>query len=195
MNDAGGPWLGGDPAGRRGQFHVRPEGDGIVPLPVEALTTAAVATVERFGRLELHGLEYYLPISLAGPATSRLEHGRNWFALADPQAQAPLRVTLDSGESAIVAERRQDILQALEDVSLEDLDPRLLDDGKAVDFPDPVPWRWWLGDGPPHTATFSMTASEWAPLAIGRVVTYCVEACRSIGVTDHIGVRVVRSAR
>jgi hypothetical protein len=197
MNDAGGPWLGDDPIGRRGEFQVYPEHDGSVPLPVEAFTTTAVAAVGRFGPLELHGLEYYVPISLAGPATTRLDDGWRWFALDDPRDRAPLLVTLDSGDSPSAVERRLDIHRALEEVSpaWEGLDPMLLADADAVDFADPVPWRWWLGDGPPHTATFSVTAMEWAPLAIGRVVTTMIEACRSIGLTDHLGLRIVRSHR
>jgi hypothetical protein len=195
MNDAGGPWLGNDPTGRRGQFQVRPITDGNRPLPVEAFTMAAVAAVRRFGPLELHGLEYYLPIDLAGPATSGLEHGRHWFALAEARRRTPLTVTLDSGDSSVVVERRHEILQTLEDVSpaAEALAPAVSPDAEPADFADPVPWRWWLGEGPPHTVTLSATATEWTPLAVGRVVTFVVEACRSIGMTDHIGVRVVRS--
>lgn len=191
MNDAGGPWFGEDAATLRGWFQVAPERR---MLPVEALTDAAVRTLERFGALEVDGLEYYVPVGDVGPAARRLLEGQAWFALAPPGRRARLRVTLDSGDSAAVAERGDAIVESLIGVvpAEEGLDAARLPDEALVDFAEPVPWRWWLGDATAHTATFAATATEWSPLGLGRVVSCFVEACRTAGLTEPVGFRVVR---
>lgn len=196
MNDAGGPWLGGDSAGRRGQFQVDPDGEGMLPLPIEPFTATATAALERFGALTLHGLEYYLPLSVGGPASRRIAAGHEWFTLASPETRTPLKITIDGGESSEVADRRRALVEALNVVSpsSEGLEASLLDDAASVDFADPVPWRWWLGEGhPSRTVTLAATATEWTPLALGRVVSLISEACRHTGLTRHVGVRVVRA--
>lgn len=194
MNDAGGPWLGADRRERRAQFQVTPANGAGEPLPIEAFTCTAVAAVERFAALELHGLEYYLPLELAGSAASRVQSGAGWFTLAGREARTRVRVTLDSGESMVVVERVEEILQSLSGLGgPEELEATVDVDCEPVDFPNPVPWRWWLGAGPANTTTFDVTATEWTPLAIGRVTTLFAEAFRSIGVTEAIGVRIVRA--
>lgn len=192
MNDAGGPWFGDGAGGLRGRFQVSPEGDGGAVLPVEAFTDAALSTLERFGLLDLEGLEYYVPISEGGPATEHIQAGRNWFALAPSDRRTRLRITLDAGDSPLAADRADDVLRNLRDIapSEEGLDPVRLDDHEQVDFAEPVPWRWWLGDGEPHTVSLSATASGPTALGLGRVVSLLVEACRMSGIADGLGVRI-----
>lgn len=186
MNDAGGPWF---DRSLCGWFQVDPADR---PLPVEALTDAAARTLSRFGLLDIEGLEYYAPAT-APSAVRRLRNGQAWFALAPPAERARVRVTLDAGDSASLVEHRNALVRALNGLapSEEGLDVRASDE--PVEFATPVPWRWWLGNGRPHTMTIGVTATEWSPLGLGRVAALVVEACRTAGLTDAIGLRLARA--
>jgi hypothetical protein len=186
MNDAEGPSFGD---GLCGWFQVDPDGQ---PLPLEALTDAAVRTLERFGSFELAGLEFHVP-GAAGSVARRLLDGQAWFALASPEERTRVRLTLDAGGSSLVVERLDAILDALSGFEEEGLSPTRLPDDAEVAFDPPVPWRWWLGDSTPRTATIGATATEWSALGLGRVVARLVDACRSAGVTESVGVRVARA--
>ncbi|MFC5137002.1 hypothetical protein ACFPK1_02055 [Actinomycetospora rhizophila] len=186
MNDAGGPWFGD---GLCGWFQVEPDGQ---PLPVEALTDAAVRTLERFGALELAGLEYHVP-GTARSVTRRLLEGQAWFALAAPGAHTRVCLMLDSGGSSLVADHGDAILHASSGLEEEGLSPARLADDAGVAFEQPVPWRWWLGDGPPHAVTIGATATEWSALGVGRVVARLVDACRTVGITEPVGIRAARA--
>lgn len=186
MNDSGGPWFGD---GLCGWFQVEPDGQ---PYPVEALTDAAVRTLERFGALELTGFEYYVP-GTDGSVMRRLLEGQAWFALAPPAGRTRVRLTLDSGASSLVVDRCDAVLEALSGYEDEGLSPTRLADDAEVAFEQPVPWRWWLGEGTPHTVTIGATATEWSPLGLGRVVARLVVACRIAGIREPVGVRVART--
>ncbi|MCD2186612.1 hypothetical protein [Actinomycetospora soli] len=194
MNDAGGPWLGSSSTGRRAEFQVAPDVGWGPALPLEAFTFTALASVARFGPLELHGLEYYVPMESVQPAPSEIETGRAWFATADTGTRTRLRITIDSGDSPAAPDNADDIVRAIERISPaeERTDVSIPHGLEHVDFSDPVPWRWWLGEGVPHLLTLQATATEWSGLGVGRVARLIVEACSSIGVVDPIGVRVVR---
>lgn len=185
MNDAGGPWFGD---GLCGWVQVEPDGQ---PLPVEALTDAAVRTLERFGTLDVTGLDYHVPGS-DGSVARRLLEGQAWFALAHPEERTGIRATLACG-SALVVNRWDAILDALSGLEEEGLSPVRLPDDEEVTFEPSVPWRWWLGDSVPRTVTLGSKATEWSPLGLGRVVARLVHACRSAGITEAVGVRVSRA--
>lgn len=201
MNDAGGPWSGADPTALCGWFQVVPMGEGREPLPLVPFTAATVATVARFGEFSLTGLEFYLPLPRAGPEQWRLMSGRSWFDPIDPTGRTPLRITLDSGTDPSVAERVDDLLDALDSLwsARMHFHFEAADDNTAVEFAAPSPWRWWLGDDDgsstfaSHTCTLTATAPEWSPIALGYTVAYVSEACRAVGIPVEIGVRIVRA--
>ena len=200
MNDAEGPWTGADHAALCGWFQVGPPQGGFGPLPLVPFTATTVATVGRFGEFTLSGLEYYLPLPSAGAEQWRLLSGRSWFGPIDPARHTPLRVTLDSGTEPDVAERSEEVLGALRTLCPPGaiFHFEAVDDPATVEFTSPSPWRWWLGgDGsttfPSHTFTLAATAPEWTPIALGYTVAYISEACRAVGITAEIGVRVARA--
>lgn len=196
MNDAGGPWPGDDPAELRGWFQVAAHPDTDEPLPVEALTFAAVNSVERFGRLTLFGLEFYLPLWCSGPANVRLLDGQAWFGAADPAARTRILLTLDSGTSDVVVERSGDILDAIDALGSRGagFEFARAEGAAAVEFSSPVPWRWWLGENGTHTTSMSVVVPERSSFALGRAVAYVAEACRFVSISTAVAVRIAGSA-
>lgn len=194
MNDAGGPWTGGDDATLCGWFQVGPPYPAVGPLPLVPLVDAAVATVGRFGEFRLAGLELHVPVQNAGSAYGRLLSGRSWFAPTDPSRRTRLRVTLDAGPDHDVAARSDGILDALGSLcppgAIFEFGPA--GDSGAVELSPPVPWRWWLGDGPGRTLTLGATVPEWTPIALGQAITYVAEACRTAGMRSPLGVRIAQ---
>ncbi|MEJ2866745.1 hypothetical protein WCD74_03155 [Actinomycetospora sp. OC33-EN08] len=193
MNDAGGPSFTEEGRDLCGWFQVSPLNEHVVGLPIPSFTDTCATTLGRFGTLDVEGYEYYLPTSVAGPAGRQIANAENWFSFAPPASRTRVVVSLDSGDASAVVDRRDDVLEQLSRAAPteEGLDPRATDE-TAPEFAEAVPWRWWLGHGPPHTVTFSVTLTEWTPLGVGRAVSLISEACRAVGMVDHVGVRVAR---
>lgn len=194
MNDAVGPLeTSSSGPGLCGWFQVTPSGAVGAPALLQPLAGAAVATLERFGELDLSAIEFFVPLDAPIERERQLMlDAQPWFATATSSARARVRISVELSTGGPSLSGLGDAVDALGARS-DGFVFSTVEDETPVDFADPVPWRWWLGEAG-TTRTVEVTASipGWEPLALGRAAYYVSVGCRVRG-ASAAGIRVARS--
>ncbi|OZM79342.1 hypothetical protein [Pseudonocardia sp. MH-G8] len=192
MNDAGFDVAGETTdAGRVAWFQVGTGEDELsgVAFPFHPLLTCAVDSVARVGQLGLDGVQFLVPVQYAGAPAFR-SAVPNWFNLCDPASRTRLRVTVDSGEDAVlprVAAKLSELvtLMAPERFAVE---PGLRQEHVQL-LPEAT--EFWMGEGR-HPVTFDTVAPDWTLDSIAYTADLFAEACRRIEIRTSVQINIGR---
>lgn len=154
------------------------------PSPILPLLHTAVTTTQRAGELDLDGVQLLLPLSYISDLTSRLSNSSNWFSDIRSSTRVRAMLTIDSGSSPDIFERRaaissvfnlfvQDTVAAVMHLASQD---------KWVAHESSAAAPLWSGEE--HSrVTFELSLIEWSIESLGYVVSAAAEACREARVT------------
>ncbi|WP_300011902.1 hypothetical protein [Pseudonocardia sp.] len=195
MNDAGQDRAGGATT-RLAWFQVglpTHRAGGPRPLPLQPLATCSWDAVARIGDVAADGVQFLVPLQLAGPSAGRLEAGLNPFHAADPAARTAATVTVDTGSNDIGRRRAKDLLEgmaALRTGPFRVTGPVRI--APTVDAPQPpLVGDMWMGPSR-HPVEFDADLPEWTPDALGWLALLVAEGARRAGIATTALVGISR---
>ncbi|MEV0783302.1 hypothetical protein AB0I52_10015 [Streptomyces sp. NPDC050423] len=168
------------------------------PLPVQPFLRCAEDTTARIGTAHLSAVQLLLPLQGIDPA-SRPRNALvpsmetcDWFGEHAPQAQTPVKVTIDSGRTPSIPAIAQQLVRLIGHLQQDAFIPGK--SGRADEdetLPPPFADGFW--NGPPlHGMTLRGELAEWSCDAVGWLAATIADSASHLGVRTPLLLSVVR---